>query len=328
MADMECHLDQSGEPEQTEMFFAFTSFTYPTTVMRYDFKTKKLGAVQPADVDVDPDDYVVKQVAYTSKDGQYVTMFIAHRKSRGFKLDGSHPTVLYGYGGFNISETPWFSVSQLVWMDMGGVFAVANLRGGGEYGEKWHEAGMRANKQNVFDDFIAAAESLIANGYTSRRKLAIQGGSNGGLLVGACMIQRPDLFAVCLPAVGVMDMLRFHKFTIGRFWVGEYGSSDDPEMFRVLRAYSPYHTLREGVRYPATMVTTADHDDRVVPAHSFKFAARLQACQAGSAPVLIRIETAGGHGAGTPTSKRLDAVADRYAFLARNLRMKLPSRYR
>ena len=318
----------SGEPEQNEMFFAFASFTYPTTVMRYDFKTQELSAVQPADVDVDPDDYVVKQVAYKSRDGQYVTMFIAHRKSGAFKLDGSHPTLLYGYGGFNISETPWFSVSQLVWMDMGGVFAVANLRGGGEYGEKWHEAGMRENKQTVFDDFIAAAEALIHNGYTSRRKLAIQGGSNGGLLVGACMTQRPNLFGACLPAVGVMDMLRFHKFTIGRFWVGEYGSSDDPEMFRVLHAYSPYHNLQKGAHYPPTMVTTADHDDRVVPAHSFKFAARLQACQAGSAPVLIRIETSSGHGAGTPTSKRIDAVADRYAFLAKNLRMKLPSRYR
>jgi len=317
-----------GEPDHNEMFFAFTSFTYPTTVMRYDFRTKKLSAVQPAEVEVDPDDYVVKQVVYKSRDGQSVTMFIAHKKSGDFKLDGSHPTLLYGYGGFNIPVTPWFSVSQLVWMDMGGVFAVANLRGGGEYGEEWHEAGMRENKQTVFDDFIAAAESLIAKGYTSRSKLAIQGGSNGGLLVGACMIQRPDLFAVCLPAVGVMDMLRFHKFTIGRFWVGEYGSSDDPDMFRVLRAYSPYHTLEKGVRYPATMVTTADHDDRVVPAHSFKFAARLQACQAGPAPVLIRIEVSGGHGAGTPTSKRIDAVADRYAFLAENLRMKLPSRYR
>jgi prolyl oligopeptidase len=246
-------------------------------------------------------------------------MFITHRK--GLKLDGRNPTLLYGYGGFDISLTPNFSVGTVVWMEMGGVYAVPNLRGGGEYGQAWHEAGIKLKKQNVFDDFIAAAEWLIANKYTSREKLAISGGSNGGLLVGACMTQRPELFRAALPAVGVMDMLRFHKFTRGWAWTSDYGSPDDATEFKALLAYSPYHNLKPGVSYPATLVTTGDHDDRVVPAHSFKFAARLQEVQKGPHPVLIRIETKAGHGAGKPTSKLIEEAADRYAFLVRELSM-------
>ncbi|MCZ6811558.1 MAG: prolyl oligopeptidase family serine peptidase, partial [Planctomycetota bacterium] len=236
-------------------------------------------------------------------------------------LNGENPTLLYGYGGFNVSLTPYFSTTRLAWMEMGGVFAMPNLRGGGEYGVEWHDAGRLANKQNVFDDFIAAAEWLIANNYTRSDKLAIQGGSNGGLLVGACMTQRPELFGACLPAVGVMDMLRFHKFTIGWAWVDDYGSSDDREQFTTLLAYSPYHNVRDGSRYPATLITTADTDDRVVPGHSFKFAAAVQHAQAGDAPVLIRIETRAGHGAGTPTKKIIEKYADLWAFLAKTLEM-------
>jgi prolyl oligopeptidase len=272
-----------------------------------------------AEVDVDPDAYEVKQVFYESKDGTRVPMFICHKK--GIRLDGANPTLLYGYGGFGNALTPGFSVSRVLWMQMGGVFAMANLRGGGEYGDEWHEAGKGANKQHVFDDFIAAAEWLCANGYTRPGRLAIQGGSNGGLLVGAVMTQRPELFGACLPSVGVMDMLRFHKFTAGRFWVQEYGSAEDPEMFPILRAYSPYHNVKEGTEYPATLITTADTDDRVVPAHSFKFAAALQHAQAGSAPVLIRIETRAGHGAGKPTPMLIEEIADQYTFLVKNLGM-------
>src|SRR5678809_346270 len=246
--------------------------------------------------------------------------FITHKK--GVKLDGNNPTYLYGYGGFNVSVTPAFSVGNLVWMEMGGVYAQPNLRGGGEYGEEWHQQGMKLKKQNVFDDFIAAAQWLIDNKYTSTPKLAIGGGSNGGLLVGAALTQRPDLFGAALPAVGVMDMLRFNKFTIGWAWVSDYGSPDDPKQFEVLRAYSPLHNIKAGARYPATLITTADHDDRVVPGHSFKYAATLQAAQGLPAPVLIRIETKAGHGAGKPTSKIIEASADRYAFLVRTLNMK------
>jgi len=317
-----------GKPDHNEFFFLFTSFTYPSTVYRYDLEENELDEWFEPDVDFSGKDYTVKQVAYKStKDGQHITMFIVHKRKR-FKLNGDHPTMLYGYGGFNVSLKPGFSPSRIVWLEMGGVYAMANLRGGGEYGEKWHRAGMLENKQRVFDDFIDAAKALFHNGYTSPRRLAIAGGSNGGLLVGACLTQRPRLFGACLPAVGVLDMLRFHKFTVGRHWVGEYGSSDDPDMFKVLQAYSPYHNIKQGVNYPPTMVTTGDHDDRVVPAHSFKFAARLQAAQGGPAPILIRIETSGGHGGGTALSKRIDATADRYAFLARNLRMKLPRAFR
>jgi prolyl oligopeptidase len=247
-------------------------------------------------------------------------MFIVHKK--GLKLDGNNPTYLYGYGGFNVSLTPSFSVSLVVWLEMGGVYAVPNLRGGGEYGEEWHQAGMKLKKQNVFDDFIAAAEWLIEHKYTSPKKLAIGGGSNGGLLVGACMTQRPELFGAALPAVGVMDMLRFHKFTIGWAWTSEYGSPDDPEEFKALYAYSPLHNLKSGTAYPATMITTADHDDRVVPAHSFKFAATLQATQGGDSPVLIRIETKAGHGAGRPTTKLIEEAADRWAFLVKTLEIE------
>jgi prolyl oligopeptidase len=244
-------------------------------------------------------------------------MFLVHRK--GLAKDGKRPTLLYGYGGFNISLTPEFSVARLVWMEMGGVFAMPNIRGGGEYGEPWHKAGIKLKKQNVFDDFIAAAEWLIKEKYTQPKKLAIQGGSNGGLLVGACLTQRPDLFGACIPAVGVMDMLRFHKFTAGRYWVDDYGSADNADEFKALYAYSPYHNIKKGVKYPATMVITADTDDRVVPGHSFKFIAKLQYCQAGPAPVLARIETRAGHGAGKPTSKQIEEVADQLAFMVKNL---------
>ena len=306
-----------GEPDDTEMFFSFTSFLYPTTVFRYDFETGELGTFRQPDVDFDPAAYETRQIFYRSKDGTRVPMFLTHR--RGLQRDGRNPTLLYGYGGFNISITPSFSVANLVWLELGGVYAVANLRGGGEYGEAWHEAGMKENKQNVFDDFIAAAEYLVREGYTSPERLAIAGGSNGGLLVGAAMTQRSDLFGAALPAVGVMDMLRFHKFTIGWAWVSDYGSSDDPEGFRYLSAYSPYHNLTPDTCYPSTLVTTADHDDRVVPGHSFKFAARLQAVQACAHPVLIRIETKAGHGAGKPTDKRIAEAADRWAFLVETL---------
>ncbi len=313
----------SGRRSDTETFYEFSSFATPPSVYRYDLITGESRLIKRAEVDFDPADYEVKQVFYESKDGTRVPMFIAHRK--GIALDGGNATLLYGYGGFDIPMTPSFSVSRLAWMEMGGVFAMANLRGGGEYGEPWHKAGTKLKKQNVFDDFISAAEWLIANKYTTREKLGIQGRSNGGLLVGAAMTQRPDLFGAALPGVGVMDMLRFHKFTAGRFWVDDYGSADDPEEFKALRAYSPYHNLKKGVSYPATLVTTADTDDRVVPGHSFKFAAALQWAHAGPAPVLIRIETRAGHGAGTPTKKRIEQVADEWAFLAANLGLEVAS---
>jgi prolyl oligopeptidase len=311
-----------GKRSDTETFYSFSSFATPPSIYRYDIKTGESKLLRQAKVKFDPADYEVKQVFYASKDGTKVPMFIAHKK--GVKLDGNNPTLLYGYGGFNISLTPGFSVSRLQWMEMGGVLAVANLRGGGEYGDEWHRAGTKLQKQNVFDDFIAAGEFLIQEKYTSNKKLAIQGGSNGGLLVGACMTQRPDLYGACLPAVGVMDMLRFQKFTAGRYWVDDYGSSDNSAEFNELYKFSPYHALLKNgpQKYPATMVTTADHDDRVVPGHSFKFAAALQANQAGPAPVLIRIETKAGHGAGKPTSKAIEEVADQWAFLVKTLDFK------
>ena len=309
----------TGERKDDEMFYAFTSFLYPTTIFRYDFRSGTTSVFKAPTIDFDPSGYETKQVFYTSKDGTRVPMFITYKK--GLALDGSNPTLLYGYGGFNISLTPSFSVANLVWLEMGGVYAQPNLRGGGEYGEEWHQAGMLDRKQNVFDDFIAAAEYLIAQRYTSTPKLAIAGGSNGGLLVGAAMTQRPDLFGAALPAVGVMDMLRFHKFTIGWAWVTDYGSADSVSQFPYLYKYSPLHNIRAGTKYPATLVTTADHDDRVVPGHSFKFTATLQAAQAGPAPVLIEIETKAGHGAGKPTSKIIEEQADRFAFLVRNLGM-------
>jgi prolyl oligopeptidase len=306
-----------GRREDTEIFYSFTNFTTPSTIYRYDVASGESTIYREPEVDFDPRAYETSQVFYHSKDGTKVPMFIISKKD--LQLDGDNPTLLYGYGGFNISITPQFSVTNLAWMERGGIYAVANLRGGGEYGRAWHEAGMVHNKQNVFDDFIAAAQWLIDNQYTCSEKLAMRGGSNGGLLVGAVMTQRPKLFAAALPAVGVMDMLRFHKFTIGWAWVSDYGSSDDPDQFKTLRAYSPLHNLKPGTAYPATLIMTADHDDRVVPAHSFKFAAELQHCQAGDAPVLIRIETSAGHGAGTPTSKLIAAAADWLAFLAEAL---------
>jgi len=313
-----------GQRGDTETFYLFTSFTVPGRIYRYDITTGRSSLWREPEVDFHPDDYETRQVFYTSKDGTRVPMFITHR--RGLKLDGGNPTLLYGYGGFRISLTPGFQVANLVWVERGGVYAVPNLRGGGEYGEDWHQAGMKVKKQNVFDDFIAAAEWLIANGYTSAEKLAISGGSNGGLLVGACMTQRPDLFGAALPAVGVMDMLRFHKFTIGWAWTSDYGSAENPDEFKALYAYSPLHCLQPGRRYPATLITTADHDDRVVPAHSFKFAARLQECQSpGGPPALIRIETKAGHGAGKPTAKLIEEHADKLAFIAHELGRKVKS---
>ncbi|HEX6285570.1 MAG TPA: prolyl oligopeptidase family serine peptidase [Pyrinomonadaceae bacterium] len=306
-----------GKATDKETFYAFTGFTTPTTIYRYDFTTRKSTVFRQPKVEFNPNDYETKQVFYSSKDGTKVPMFITHKK--GLKLDGNNPTYLYGYGGFNISLTPAFSVGNLVWMEMGGVYAQPNLRGGGEYGEDWHQAGMKLKKQNVFDDFIAAAEWLIANKYTSTPKLAIGGGSNGGLLVGAAMTQRPDLFGAALPAVGVMDMLRFQKFTIGWNWIADYGSSEASEAeFKALYAYSPIHNVKPGTKYPATLITTADHDDRVVPAHNYKYAAALQAAQGGDNPVLIRIDTKSAHGASN-TTKAIEQTRDVYAFLFENL---------
>lgn len=306
-----------GKRYDRETFYTFTSFTTPATIYRYDMVTGESTIFRQPNVDFNPSEYETKQIFYSSKDGTKIPMFITHKKD--LQLDGKNPTLLYAYGGFNISLTPSFSVSNLVWMEMGGIYASPNLRGGGEYGEEWHQAGTKLNKQNVFDDFIAAAEWLIENKYTSSRKLAIYGGSNGGLLVGACMTQRPDLYAAAMPAVGVLDMLRFHKFTIGWAWCSEYGSSENEEEFKVLYNYSPLHNLKKGTAYPATMITTADHDDRVVPAHSFKFAAALQEVDSGDNPLLIRIETKAGHGAGKPTTKIIEEAADKWAFLTKVL---------
>ncbi len=310
-----------GRQKDTETFYTFSSYNAPPTIYRYDMKTGKSTLFRLAKVKFNPDDFEVKQAFYNSKDGTRVPMFIVHKK--GIKLDGTNPTLLYGYGGFNISQTPGFSVGRLPWLEMGGVFAVANIRGGAEYGKQWWANGARLKKQNTFDDFIAAAEWLIANKYTSNKKLAIQGGSNGGLLVGAVLNQRPDLFGAALPAVGVMDMVRFTKFTVGAAWKSDYGDPEDPTDFKVLYAYSPLHNIKSGTKYPATLVTTADTDDRVFPAHSFKYAAALQAAQAGDAPVLIRIETKAGHGAGKPTAKQIEEQTDIYGFLVKNLGMKV-----
>ena len=313
----------TGEPNDTEMFYAFTSFLYPTTIFRHDFTTGTSTIFKAPEIAVDPTKYETVQVFYHSKDGTRVPLFLTYKK--GLKQDGSNPTYLYGYGGFNVNMTPGFSIGVLAWLEMGGVYAQAVLRGGSEYGEEWHQAGMLDRKQNVFDDFIAAAEYLLAEGYTSPPKLAIGGGSNGGLLIGAVLNQRPELFGAALPAVGVMDMLRFHKFTIGWAWVTEYGSADSVGQFPFLYRYSPIHNMRPGAHYPATLITTADHDDRVVPGHSFKYAASLQAAQGGAEPVLIRIETKAGHGAGKPTAKVIEEQTDRWAFLVHNLHMQLPA---
>jgi prolyl oligopeptidase len=310
----------AGERKDSEMFYLFHSFASPVSVYRYDFATDHSEAVFRPSINFEFDPYVTRQVFVTSKDGTQVPMFLVH--SRDLRLDGNNPTLLYGYGGFDLSLTPAFALPRLAWLERGGVYAVANLRGGGEYGEDWHRGGMIHAKQNVFDDFIACAEWLIAEKITSTPRLAIEGRSNGGLLVGACMTQRPDLFGACLPIVGVMDMLRFHKFTIGWAWVSDYGSAEDPQEFKTLLAYSPYHNLKPGMKYPPTLATTGDHDDRVVPGHSFKFVARQQACQAGEAPVLIRIQTRAGHGAGKPTTLLIEEWADIYTFLVRNLGME------
>ncbi len=307
-----------GKKDGETVFYAFTSFTFPTTIYSYHIPSGKSEIFRQPEVDFDPEAYETKQIFYKSKDGTEVPMFIVHRK--GLKLDGQNPTYLYGYGGFNISLSPSFSIAHLYWLENGGVFAMPNLRGGGEYGEAWHQAGTQMHKQNVFDDFIAAGEYLKQEGYTSTEKLAIAGGANGGLLVGATMTQRPDLFQVALPAVGVLDMLRYHQFTAGAGWAPDYGIADSSQaMFEYLYGYSPLHNIREGVAYPATLITTADHDDRVVPAHSFKFAATLQEKHEGKNPVLIRIETKAGHGAGKPTSKQIEEWADKYAFTFYNM---------
>lgn len=309
-----------GDSDDTETFFYYTSYDQPATIYHYDISTGEVSQVGQPNVAFDPNQFTTERIFYNSSDGTRIPMFITHKK--GIKRDHQNPTLLYGYGGFNISITPGFSPSRVAWLEQGGILAVANLRGGGEYGEEWHLAGKLENKQNVFDDFIAAAEHLIATGYTEPDRLAIQGRSNGGLLVGAVMTQRPDLFGACLPAVGVMDMLRFHKFTAGQFWRDEYGSADNAEEFPTLRAYSPYHNIKPGTHYPATMIETADTDDRVVPMHSFKFAAELQRAQAGPAPILLRVESKAGHGAGTPTTKRIEQAADTWAFLLHHLKAK------
>lgn len=309
-----------GEKNDSVLFYSLTSFTSPATIYKYSISTGKSSSYKKPEVKFNPDDYVTKQVFYPSKDGTKIPMFIVYKK--GTKLNGKNPTLLYGYGGFNIPLTPSFNSSRMVLLENGGIYAMANLRGGSEYGEKWHEAGELLNKQNVFDDFIAAAQYLIDQKYTSKEYLAIIGRSNGGLLVGACETQRPDLYKVCFPGVGVMDMLRYHKFTVGWGWAVEYGSSDSSKYFPYLYKYSPLHNLKSGTKYPATLITTADHDDRVVPAHSFKYAATLQAAQAGDAPVLIRIDTNAGHGGGRPVAKVIAEDADIYSFMFWQMGMK------
>ncbi len=310
-----------GKKEDNETFFTFTSFTYPPTIYKYNVEENKSELFRKADVKFNMDGYETKQIFYNSKDGTKIPLFIVHKK--GLKLDGSNPTLLYAYGGFNIAMQPSFSVTRIPLIENGAVYALACLRGGSEYGEEWHKAGMLDKKQNVFNDFISAAEWLIENKYTSPAQLAIQGGSNGGLLIGAVINQRPELFKVAFPMVGVMDMLRFHTFTIGWAWVPEYGSSDNPDQFKYLYSYSPLHNLKKGIDYPATMVTTADHDDRVFPAHSFKYAATLQEMNSGKNPTLIRIETKVGHGAGTSTSKTIDLYTDLLSFMFYNIGLTL-----
>ncbi len=311
----------SGEKGDQLAFFGFTSFTFPSSVYKYDLNTHTYDLYTNSEVDFDPEGYVTEQIFYTSKDGTKIPMFIVYKK--GLKKNGKNPVLLYGYGGFNVSLTPSFSIARLPFLENGGIYATVNLRGGGEYGEAWHKAGTKLNKQNVFDDFIGAAEFLIGEKYTSPKKIAILGGSNGGLLVGACMTQRPELFKVAIPIVGVLDMLRYQNFTIGWAWADDYGrSDDDKEMFQYLLGYSPLHNIKEGTHYPATLAITADHDDRVVPAHTFKFMAELQSKHQGNNPVLVRIETKAGHGAGKPTSKMIEESADMYSFIMYNLGMK------
>lgn len=315
----------AGDPSTDETYYSYADFTSPTVIYKYDAKTNQSTIYKQAKLAFDPDKYTAKQVFVTSNDGTQVPMTIVHRKD--LKPTGQNPTLMYAYGGFGASQTPWFSTSRTVWMDMGGIWCLANIRGGAEYGKEWHEAATKVRRQNAYDDFIACGEYLVENGYTSHKNLAIQGGSNGGLLIGAVMTQRPDLCGVAIPEVGVMDMLRFNKFTIGSAWEGDYGSPENQDEFFALYRISPYHNLRPNTVYPATLVTTADTDDRVVPAHSFKFAARLQACQAGPAPCLIRIESSAGHGGGKPIQKALEEVADIYSFILANTGNQLPTKF-
>ncbi len=309
----------NGEKKDKELFYTFSSFNTPPQIYKYDIATGKSTLFRKTEIQINTSDFITEQVFFPSKDGTKIPMFLTYKK--GLKMNADNPTLIYGYGGFNIPVTPSFSISNAFFIEQGGIYAVVNLRGGSEYGEKWHKAGMLDKKQNVFDDFVFAAEYLIEKNYTNKLKIAMKGGSNGGLLVGAAMTQRPDICRVALPAVGVMDMLRFHRFTVGHGWVTEYGCADSAKDFQNLYRYSPYHNLQQGTRYPATLVTTADHDDRVVPAHSFKFAARLQEYNAGSNPVLIRIETNAGHGAGKPTTKQIDEAADVWSFVMYHLEM-------
>ena len=312
----------SADKDEDVIFFTFASFLYPSVIMKYDIANNKVSVYRESEIKFDASKYETKQIFYTSKDGTKVPMFIVHKK--GLKLDGKNPTLLYGYGGFNASMKPSFSTSNIILLENGGVYALANIRGGGEYGKEWHLSGTKMKKQNVFDDFIAAGEYLIKEGYTTSEYLAVEGGSNGGLLVGAVINQRPELFRVAFPAVGVMDMLKYQKFTIGSAWVSDYGSSEESEeQFKYLLGYSPYHNLKEGLKYPATMVTTSDHDDRVVPAHSFKYAARLQEVYKGDNPVIIRVEVNAGHGAGRPTKMIIDAVTDKWAFMFYNMGVEI-----
>jgi len=311
----------SGRQDDTEMFFSFMSFTRPQSVFRYDFTADQVELFRGPEIKIDLSGYETKQVFYESKDGTRIPMFIVHKQ--GLALDGDNPTLLYGYGGFKVSRTPYFSISRVAWLENGGVFAMANIRGGGEYGEEWHQAGVLGNKQNVFDDFIAAGEWLIENKYTNSKRLAIMGGSNGGLLTAACMLQRPDLFGAVISAVPVADMLRYHKFSVGRYWVSDYGNAEkNPEHFKFLYAYSPVHNVKPAV-YPPTLITTADTDDRVVPMHGKKFAAALQAADLGQNPILLRVETKAGHGGGKPTAKRIEESADIYSFLFKTFGMKV-----
>lgn len=314
-----------GKSADSETFYAYVDFSTPMTIFRYDIKSQKSEIFRQPKLSFDPKKYEAKQIFFNSKDGTRVPMFVVHKK--GLKLDGTNPTILYGYGGFGISQRPWFSVSRSIWMDIGGVWALACIRGGNEYGEGWHTAAIKTNRQKAYDDFIAAGERLVSGGYCSNKTLAVEGGSNGGLLVGAVMTQRPDLIGVAIPEVGVMDMLRFNQFTVGKNWEADYGSPQNPEEFKALLRISPYHNLKAGVQYPATLVMTADTDDRVVPAHSFKFAARLQAVQTGPNPTLIRIETSAGHGGGKPILKALEETRDMYAFILQNMGKKIPAKF-
>jgi len=307
----------SAERHDTELFYSFTSFIYPTTAFRYDFVADEVTLFRESEIDFDPSAFETEQLFYESKDGTRVPMFVTHRK--GLKLDGNNPTWLYGYGGFNISVMPSFAVTRLPWLEVGGVYAVANIRGGDEYGEEWHQGGILHNKQNTFDDFIAAAEHLIDRRYTSTPRLMINGGSNGGLLVSACMVQRPELFGAVVCQVPVTDMLRYHRFTIGRYWIPDYGSADDPEQFDFLYAYSPLHNVEPGTSYPPTLLVSADADDRVVPAHAKKFAATVQAADSGKNPILLRVDTRAGHGPGKPTAKLIEEISDIYAFVFSSL---------